>query len=200
MGKCWRHLCRLYLVRKQRYKSCALNQAMVKDVLLRTYIYSAKKQEGNIKHLKILNFKLHCEYDLAIFWWAGLSDPRTQHEVTEWDEDVTCRHLAQPQFLPDHDTSSCPQVLAPATAGAALKRLERRGDPPTSTSTSSKWSNLSSRSNIKHKIYGGSTQTLDTRYYRYTDRDSSAPLPVVVIVSINYLCHYKRLYTITVLR
>ena len=103
MGKCWRHLCRLYLVRKQRYKSCALNQAMVKDVLLRTYIYSAKKQEGNIKHLKILNFKLHCEYDLAIFWWAGLSDPRTQHEVTEWDEDVTCRHLAQPQFLPDRD-------------------------------------------------------------------------------------------------
>ena len=55
MGKCWRHLCRLYLVRKQRYKSCALNQAMVKDVLLRTYIYSAKKQEGNIKHLKIQN-------------------------------------------------------------------------------------------------------------------------------------------------
>ena len=106
---------------------------------------------------------------------------------------MTCRHLTQPQFLPDRDhlfRSSGPG------AGAALKRLERRGDPPTSTSTSSKWSNLSSRSNIKHKIYGGSTQTLDTRYYRYTDRDCSAPLPVVVIVSINYLCHYKRLYTL----
>ena len=65
MGKCWRHLCRLYLVTKQRYKSCALNQAMVKDVLLRTEIYSTKNQEGNIKHLKISEFKLHCDQDTA---------------------------------------------------------------------------------------------------------------------------------------
>ena len=197
MGKCWRHLCRLYLVRKQRYKSCALNQAMVKeDVLLKTYIYSAKnrKETSHISRFWILNYIVNMiwQYFGGLDWvtpghsMRSLSGTRTWH-VAIWPS---------LSFYLTMTTSSGPQVLAPATAGAALKRLERRGDPPTSTSTSSKWSNLSSRSNIKHKIYGGSTQTLDTRYYRYTDRDCSAPLPVVVIVLINYLCHYK----ITVLR
>ena len=196
MGKCWRHLCRLYLVRKQRYKSCALNQAMVKDVLLRTYIYSAKKQEGNIKHLKIRN--LNNIVNMIWQYFGGLGWVTPGHSMRSLSGRRTWHVAIWPSlsFYLTMTTSSGPQVLAPATAGAALKRLERRGDPPTSTSTSSKWSNLSSRSNIKHKIYGGSTQTLDTRYYRYTDRDCSAPLPVVVIVLINYLCHYK----ITVLR
>ena len=118
-------------IQELRTESSHGKGCLTQGSLLRTYIYSAKKQEGNIKHLKIQNSKLHCEFDLAIFWWAGLSDPRTQHEVTEWDEDVTSLHLTQLQFLPDHDhllMSSGPQVLAPATAGAALKRLERRGD------------------------------------------------------------------------